>query len=59
VDGAMRQAALFNRAALLAGQSFGGPAVVMQDDCTTVVPTGFVASVDEFTNLRIVREAAP
>jgi N-methylhydantoinase A len=59
VDGAMRKAALFSRAALLPGQSFAGPAVVMQDDCTTVVPTGFTASVDAYTNLRIVRETAP
>jgi N-methylhydantoinase A len=59
VDGATRKAALFSRAALLPGQSFAGPAVVMQDDCTTVVPTGFTASVDAYTNLRIVRETAP
>jgi N-methylhydantoinase A len=55
IDGATRSAALFDRAALLAGQRFSGPAVVMQDDCTTVVPTGFDVSVDEHTNLRIVR----
>ena len=58
VDGAMRRAALFSRAALLPGQTFAGPAVVMQDDCTTVVPPGFTASVDAYTNLRIVRETA-
>jgi N-methylhydantoinase A len=58
IDGATRSAALFNRAALLPGQNFAGPAVVMQDDCTTVVPTGFTVSVDEYTNLRIVRETA-
>jgi N-methylhydantoinase A len=59
VDGAMRSAALFSRGALLPGQTFGGPAVVMQDDCTTVVPPGFAVRVDEYTNLRIVRETAP
>jgi N-methylhydantoinase A len=58
IDGEMRSAALFNRAALLAGQTFAGPAVVMQDDCTTVIPPGFSVSVDAHTNLRIVREAA-
>ncbi len=57
VDGALRSAALFKRADLLPGQTFAGPAVVMQDDCTTVVPPGFTVSVDEHTNLRIVREA--
>jgi N-methylhydantoinase A len=57
VDGALRKAALFKRADLVAGQSFTGPAVVMQDDCTTVVPPGFTVNVDGYTNLRIVREA--
>ncbi len=56
LDGAWRSAALFQRSALLAGQYFAGPAVVMQDDCTTVVPPGFVCRVDEYTNLRIERE---
>jgi N-methylhydantoinase A len=59
VDGALRSAALFSRSALLPGQTFSGPAVVMQDDCTTVVPPGFTVRVDEYTNLRIVQEAAP
>jgi N-methylhydantoinase A len=58
IDGATRSVALYRRQDLLAGQHFAGPAVVMQDDCTTVVPTGFIATVDEYTNLRIVREIA-
>jgi N-methylhydantoinase A len=58
VDGAQRSAALFRRAELLPGQHFAGPAVVMQDDCTTVVPPGFTGTVDATTNLRIVRETA-
>ncbi|MEJ1976428.1 MAG: hydantoinase/oxoprolinase family protein [Acetobacteraceae bacterium] len=57
IDGATRSIALYHRQDLLAGQHFAGPAVVTQDDCTTVVPTGFTATVDEYTNLRIVREA--
>jgi len=56
IDGAWRMAALFERAALLSGQTFAGPAVVMQEDCTTVVPPGFAGRVDEYSNLRIVRE---
>lgn len=56
IDGEWRTAALFERAALFSGQTFAGPAVVMQEDCTTVVPPGFVGRVDEFSNLRIVRE---
>lgn len=58
IDGAMREIALYRRDELLPGQVFEGPAVVMQDDCTTVVPTGFSAEVDEYANLRInMREA--
>ena len=53
LDGARHSAAVYNRSELLAGQSFTGPAVVAQDDCTTVVPPGFAVRVDEFTNLRI------
>jgi N-methylhydantoinase A len=56
LDGAHRTAALYDRAALLAGQSFAGPAVVTQEDCTTVVPPGFAVTVDERANLRIVME---
>ena len=46
------------RADLGPGQTFAGPAVVTQDDCTTVVPPGYVTRVDEYANLRITREAA-
>jgi N-methylhydantoinase A len=58
IDGERRAAGLFNRADLLPGQQFGGPAVVTQDDCTTVVPPGFAVSVDEYSDLRIARETA-
>jgi N-methylhydantoinase A len=57
MDGQIRQVGLYRRADLLAGQSFPGPAVVTQDDCTTVVPPGFTAIVDAYTNLRITPEA--
>ena len=57
MDGQTRQVGLYRRADLLAGQSFQGPAVVTQDDCTTVVPPGFIATVDAYTNLRITPEA--
>ena len=38
---------------VLAGHSFAGPAVVAQDDCTTIVPPGCTALVDRMGNLRI------
>ncbi|MBN9428579.1 MAG: hydantoinase/oxoprolinase family protein [Burkholderiales bacterium] len=58
IDGAMREVALYRRTELRPGQTFNGPAVVMQDDCTTVVPTGFAVEVDEYANLRIRMDAA-
>jgi N-methylhydantoinase A len=59
IDGASRQVGLYDRSQLASGQTFAGPAVVMQDDCTTVVPPGFTVTIDEYANLRIAsREAA-
>ena len=54
LDGAKCSVPLYRREALAAGDTFEGPAIVAQDDCTTVVLSGFAASVDEFANLRIV-----
>ena len=54
LDGAFCTATTYRRRDLRAGQSFVGPAVVLQDDCTTVVPSGFDVHVDEYTNLRII-----
>ena len=51
LDGAERGAALHDRAALAPGQHFEGPAIVAQDDCTTIVPPGFAARVDGWGNL--------
>ncbi|HWK48030.1 MAG TPA: hydantoinase/oxoprolinase family protein [Stellaceae bacterium] len=56
LDGAHRTVAIYRRAELAAGQSFDGPAVVTQDDCTTIVLPGFSVRVDEYTNLRIIPE---
>ena len=56
LDGAERDAALFDRADLLPGRHFTGPAIVSQDDCTTVVPPGFSAEVDLRGNLILTRE---
>ncbi|MEO8135460.1 MAG: hydantoinase/oxoprolinase family protein [Betaproteobacteria bacterium] len=53
LDGATRQVALFQRDLLVPGQTFAGPAVVTQDDCTTIVPADFTVTVDAISNLRI------
>lgn len=55
LDGARHTATIYRRVDLNAGHSFNGPAVVVQDDCTTIVPPGFTVRVDEYTNLRITR----
>ena len=57
LDGAPRQAALYDRSSLAPGQHFVGPAIVSQDDCTTVVPPGFAARVDGWGNLILRAEA--
>ncbi len=55
LDGQQRKVGLYRRGDLRAGQTLSGPAVVTQDDCTTVVPPGFELAVDSYTNLRITR----
>ena len=57
VDGAEREAALHDRNALGPGRHFAGPAIVAQDDCTTVVPPGFAARTDGWGNLVLEPEA--
>lgn len=51
--GKMRDAGLYKRTDLRPGHHFKGPAIVAQEDCTTVVPPGSEVMVDEFGNLRI------
>lgn len=52
-DGASHAAALYDRAALLAGQRVEGPAVIQQDDCTTCLLGGFTAEIDAYGNILI------
>lgn len=51
--GERRRAGLYERTGLHPGQGFAGPAIVAQDDCTTVVPIGSRAEVDAWGNLVI------
>jgi N-methylhydantoinase A len=57
MDGAWRDAALFQRAKLLAGHRIEGPAVIAQDDCTTCVLPGFSGDVDAYGNLILMQHA--
>lgn len=57
LDGALHGVALFHRRDLAPGHHFVGPAVVAQDDTTTVVLPGQAVTVDTFGNLRIAMQA--
>ena len=48
---------VFERDRLGAGQEFSGPAIVLQDDCTTVVLPDWMASVDRHGTLVITRKS--
>ncbi|UXS26123.1 hydantoinase/oxoprolinase family protein [Agrobacterium tumefaciens] len=47
--------AIYHRADLAAGHDFDGPAIILQDDTTTVVPPDFSVHVDRFGNLVITK----
>jgi N-methylhydantoinase A/oxoprolinase/acetone carboxylase beta subunit len=49
--GAQRETTLYERARLAAGHAIAGPAIIEQDDCTTVIPPGMAARVDAVGNL--------
>lgn len=54
-DGGWRKARIYDRLALPVGARIEGPAVLEQDDATTVVDPGLVARVDAFGNLVVER----
>ena len=56
LDGGTQDVGLYPRTSLRAGHRFSGPAVVAQDDSTTVIPQGYLCQVDEYMNLRISKE---
>jgi N-methylhydantoinase A len=47
---------LYERTRLPLGARLVGPAIVEQDDTTTVIPPGVTALVDEVGNLRLRRD---
>jgi N-methylhydantoinase A len=55
LEGAERDIPVFARATLEPGQTFEGPAVVTQSDCTTCIPGGYRARVDAYRNLILTR----
>ncbi len=57
--GGTREAALYDRAALGAGDHFAGPAIVTQLDATTLVPPGWGARMHASGALVLRREEKP
>ncbi len=53
MDGAMRTAAIFDRAKLRQGDRIPGPAIVIEMDSTTLIESGCVATVDAIGNILI------
>jgi N-methylhydantoinase A len=53
-DGGWRRGMLYDRALLRPGDQFSGPAVVVELSATTYLPSGWMAEVDGFSNLRLV-----
>ena len=49
------EAAVYDRAALKAGDAFVGPAIVEQDDTTTLLTPGWHCRVDALGNLMLER----
>lgn len=56
--GAWIDAAIHARSALVAGQSFSGPAIVEQDDTTVIVLPGWAGRVDHVGNLHLESTAS-
>ena len=55
IDGCVQEANVYNREAMRAGQRFKGPAIVIQDDCTSCILSGFNAVIDAYGNLNLER----
>jgi N-methylhydantoinase A len=53
IKGGWHDADVYQRDALGRDQRIAGPAIVEQPDTTTIIPTGWVATVDRFGNLII------
>jgi N-methylhydantoinase A len=57
-DGAWVDTDVYERTLLRAGNQFSGPALVRQDDCTTVIHPGQDVRVDDLLNLIVTNEEA-
>ncbi len=51
--GAWRDASLFDRKRMTPGATMTGPAIVIQDDTTLLIPQGWTARIDGFRNIEM------
>lgn len=56
--GRWQRASIYDRAALRAGHQVAGPAIIEEEDTTTVVLPGWQADVDLYGNIHLKRRAA-
>ena len=56
MDGQEREAVIYDRRNLLAGDTIKGPAIITEMDSTTLVLLGHVAKIDSFGNILITPE---
>ena len=52
-DGEWRETPIYDRGKLSPGNTVAGPAVIVQDDTTTVIEPGYAGDVDRFGNILI------
>jgi N-methylhydantoinase A len=52
-DGGWKETPIYDRGELRPGNAVAGPAVVVQDDTTTVIEPGYRGAVDSFGNILI------
>jgi len=52
-DGGWMESGIYMRDELASGQTFAGPAILLEPSCTTVMPPGCQARVDPFGNIEI------
>jgi N-methylhydantoinase A len=58
LGGSFAEVPVYRRGDLCAGHQVAGPAIIVQPDCTTVLGSGDLATVDRFANL-VVKVGAP
>jgi len=58
-DGEWRPTAIHARAALAPGDMIAGPAVIEQQDTTTVIEPGYAGAVDGYSNIIIRKQESP